>query len=134
MKPKKILGSNEIETILNRLSFQLIEDHNSFEETVLIGIQPRGAYLAKKISKLIHSFDPNNSLELGFLDITFFRDDFRRSEKVLKASSTQLEFSVENKTVVLVDDVNETLSAFSKIRSKLEDGTYRKIAEKVKMA
>ena len=105
MKPKKILGSNEIETILNRLSFQLIEDHNSFEETVLIGIQPRGAYLAKKISKLIHSFDPNNSLKLGFLDITFFRDDFRRSEKVLKASSTQLEFSIENKTVVLVDDV-----------------------------
>ena len=105
MKPKKILGSNEIETILNRLSFQLIEDHNSFEETVLIGIQPRGAYLAKKITKLIHSFDPNNSLKLGFLDITFFRDDFRRSEKVLKASSTQLEFSIENKTVVLVDDV-----------------------------
>jgi pyrimidine operon attenuation protein/uracil phosphoribosyltransferase len=105
MKPKKILGSNEIETILNRLSFQLIEDHNSFEETVLIGIQPRGAYLAKKINKLIHSFDPNNSLKLGFLDITFFRDDFRRSEKVLKASSTQLEFSIENKTVVLVDDV-----------------------------
>ena len=71
MKQKKILGSNEIETILKRLSFQLIEDHNSFEETVLIGIQPRGAYLAKKITKLIHSFDPNNSLKLGFLDITF---------------------------------------------------------------
>ena len=44
-------------------------------------------------------------MKLGFLDITFFRDDFRRSEKVLKASSTQLEFSIESKTVVLVDDV-----------------------------
>ena len=105
MKPKKILGSNEIETILNRLSFQLIEDHDTFEETVLIGIQPRGAYLSKKISKLIDSFDPQNSLKLGFLDITFFRDDFRRTEKVLKASSTSLEFSIENKIVVLVDDV-----------------------------
>ena len=60
-----------------------IRDSNSFEETVLIGIQPRGAYLAKKISKLIHSFDPNNSLKLGFLDITFFRDDFRRSSFVI---------------------------------------------------
>ena len=105
MKPKKILGSKEIETILSRLSFQLIEDHNSFEETVLIGIQPRGAYLSKKISKLIGSFVPQNSLKLGFLDITFFRDDFRRTEKVLKASSTSLEFSIENKIVVLVDDV-----------------------------
>lgn len=105
MKPKKILGSNEIETILNRLSFQLIEDHNSFEETVLIGIQPRGAYLSKKISKLIDRFEPKNSLKIGFLDITFFRDDFRRTEKVLRASSTSLEFSIENKIVVLVDDV-----------------------------
>jgi len=105
MKPKKILGSNEIEIILNRLSYQLIEDFNSFEETVLIGIQPRGANLAIKISGLIDFLNPDNNLKLGFLDITFFRDDFRRSKKVLNASSTQLEFSVENKTVVLVDDV-----------------------------
>ena len=105
MKPKKILGANEISTILNRLSFQLIEDHNSFENTVLVGIQPRGSLLAKRISKLINNYNKSNDLKIGYLDITFFRDDFRRSEKVLKANSTKLDFSIENQTVVLVDDV-----------------------------
>ena len=105
MKPKKILGANEISTILNRLSFQLIEDHNSFENTVLVGIQPRGSLLAKRISRLINNYNKSNNLKIGYLDITFFRDDFRRSEKVLKANSTKLDFSIENQTVILVDDV-----------------------------
>ena len=105
MNPKKILNANEISTILNRLSFQLIEDHNLFNETVLIAIQPRGGLLAKRISNLINKHEKNNNLKLGFLDITFFRDDFRRSEKVLKASVTEIDFIIENKTVVLVDDV-----------------------------
>jgi len=51
MNPKKILNANEISTILNRLSFQLIEDHNTFNDTVIIAIQPRGAILGKRISK-----------------------------------------------------------------------------------
>ena len=105
MKPKKILGANEISTILNRLSFQLIEDHSSFKNTVLVGIQPRGSLLAKRIATLINNYNKTNNLKIGYLDITFFRDDFRRSEKVLKANSTKLDFSIENKTVVLVDDV-----------------------------
>ena len=105
MKPKKILGANEISTILNRLSFQLIEDHSSFKNTVLVGIQPRGSLLAKRIATLINNYNKSNNLKIGYLDITFFRDDFRRSEKVLKANSTKLDFSIENQTVVLVDDV-----------------------------
>ena len=105
MKPKKILGANEISTILNRLSFQLIEDHSSFKNTVLVGIQPRGSLLAKRIATLINNYNTSNNLKIGYLDITFFRDDFRRSEKVLKANSTKLDFSIENQTVVLVDDV-----------------------------
>src|SRR5210317_1137119 len=105
MKTKKILGSNEISTILNRLSFQLIEDHNSFENIVLVGIQPRGSLLAKRLTLLINNHLKSNDLKVGYLDITFFRDDFRRSEKILKANSTSLDFLIENKTVVLVDDV-----------------------------
>ena len=105
MNPKKILNANEISTILHRLSFQLIEDHNLFDDTVIIAIQPRGSLLAKRIIKLINKHEKNNNLKLGFLDITFFRDDFRRTEKVLKASATEIDFTIENKTVVLVDDV-----------------------------
>lgn len=105
MKPKKILGANEISTILNRLSFQLIEDHNSFENTVLVGIQPRGSLLAKRIATLINNYNKSNNLKIGYLDITFFRDDFRRKDTPLIPSVTNLDFSVENKEVVLIDDV-----------------------------
>ena len=103
MSPKKILNARQISTILNRLSFQLIEDHNNFSETVIIAIQPRGVYLAERIIELL----TNDSAEIkfGLLDVTFYRDDFRRSEKVLKANKTKIDFSIENKTVILIDDV-----------------------------
>lgn len=105
MTPKKILNANELSTILHRLCFQLIEDHNDFSETVLVGIQPRGIQLANRLLKLLADNDKNNKIDLGLLDITFFRDDFRRNEKPLKASTTKLDFSIENKTIILIDDV-----------------------------
>ena len=105
MTPKKILNANELSTILHRLCFQLIEDHNDFSETVLVGIQPRGIQLANRLLKLLADNDKNNKIDLGLLDITFFRDDFRRNEKSLKASTTKLDFSIENKTIILIDDV-----------------------------
>jgi len=103
MTPKKILNANEISTILHRLSFQLIEDHHDFADTVIIAIQPRGVLLAERIVNFLtkESF----KVQFGLLDITFYRDDFRRNEKVLKANKTILDFSIENKTVVLIDDV-----------------------------
>jgi pyrimidine operon attenuation protein/uracil phosphoribosyltransferase len=96
MSPKKILNAKQISTILHRLSFQLIEDHNNFSDTVIIAIQPRIMELLIKDC---------NEMKLGLLDVTFYRDDFRRSEKVLKANKTKINFSIENKTVILIDDV-----------------------------
>jgi pyrimidine operon attenuation protein/uracil phosphoribosyltransferase len=103
MPPKKILNAKEITTILNRLSFQLIEDHNDFSNTVLIAIQPRGVLLANRLVEML--IKESDNIKLGLLDITFYRDDFRRSKKVLNANETKLDFSIENKTVVLIDDV-----------------------------
>jgi pyrimidine operon attenuation protein/uracil phosphoribosyltransferase len=103
MPSKKILNAKEISTILNRLSLQLIEDHNDFSNTVLIAIQPRGVLLANRLVEIL--IKESDNIKLGLLDITFYRDDFRRSEKVLKANQTKLDFSIENKTVVLIDDV-----------------------------
>ena len=103
MPPKKILNAKQISTIISRLSFQLIEDHNDFNQTALIAIQPRGVLFAKRILKMLNK--KSIDVDLGILDITFFRDDFRRNQRSLKASSTDLNFSIENKTIVLIDDV-----------------------------
>ena len=105
MSKKTLLNSKEIEIILHRLACQLIENHNNFENTVLIGLQPRGIYLAKRLIDILKEEYSINNLELGKLDITFYRDDFRRRDAPLTANSTDINFIVEDKNVVFIDDV-----------------------------
>ena len=100
-----LLNSKDIEIILHRLACQLIENHNDFQETVLIGLQPRGSYLAKRLTKLLQKDYNIKNLESGLLDITFFRDDFRRRDEPLAATSTEINFLIEDKKVVIIDDV-----------------------------
>jgi pyrimidine operon attenuation protein/uracil phosphoribosyltransferase len=89
---------------LNRLCYELIESHNDFSETVLVGLQPRGVQVVARLKKQLENI-LTKEVQCGNLDITFFRDDFRRREKPLIPSITNLDFSIENKKVVLVDDV-----------------------------
>lgn len=105
MSSKVLLNSKEIEIILHRLACQLIENHNDFSNTVLIGLQPRGIYLAKRLKNLLTTHYHIKDLKLGLLDITFYRDDFRRRDAPLDANSTEIDFLIENKNVVLIDDV-----------------------------
>jgi pyrimidine operon attenuation protein/uracil phosphoribosyltransferase len=87
------------------LCHQLVENHNDFSNTVLIGLQPRGIYLCQRIKESLESNFPDYNLEVGNLDITFYRDDFRRRENPLVANSTSLSVSLEGKKIVLIDDV-----------------------------
>nr|WP_294776439.1 bifunctional pyr operon transcriptional regulator/uracil phosphoribosyltransferase PyrR [uncultured Flavobacterium sp.] len=105
MSQKVLLTSKEVNIILHRLACQLIENHLDFSNTVLIGIQPRGTYLANRVKALLENDYQIKDVKLGFLDITFFRDDFRRGEKQLEANKTQIDFLVEDKKVVFIDDV-----------------------------
>jgi pyrimidine operon attenuation protein/uracil phosphoribosyltransferase len=105
MSQKILLNSKEIGIILHRLACQLIENHLDFSNTVLIGIQPRGIYLAERLKSILCDEYEVGDIDLGYLDITFYRDDFRRSEKILEANSTKINFEVENKKVVFIDDV-----------------------------
>jgi pyrimidine operon attenuation protein/uracil phosphoribosyltransferase len=105
MSQKVLLTSKEVNIILHRLACQLIEKHLDFSNTVLIGIQPRGIYLANRIKALLENEYHIKDVKLGFLDITFFRDDFRRGEKQLDANKTQIDFLVEDQKVVFIDDV-----------------------------
>ena len=105
MSQKVLLTSLEVNIILHRLACQLIEKHLDFSNTVLIGIQPRGSYLAERLKDLLEKEYQVPSIALGYLDITFFRDDFRRTEKPVEANKTKIDFLVEDKKVVFIDDV-----------------------------
>ncbi|RKE94712.1 bifunctional pyr operon transcriptional regulator/uracil phosphoribosyltransferase PyrR [Ichthyenterobacterium magnum] len=105
MSQKVLLNAKEVNIILHRLACQLIENHNKFSDTVLIGIQPRGKYLANRLAKILENDYKIKDIKLGHLDITFFRDDFRRGEKTLEANTTEINFLVENKSIVFIDDV-----------------------------
>lgn len=105
MSQKVLLSSKEVSIILHRLACQLIEKHLDFSDTILIGIQPRGTYLAQRLKTILEKEYYIKDIVLGFLDITFFRDDFRRTDKTLEASKTSINFLVDGKKVIFIDDV-----------------------------
>ncbi|MBY0244427.1 MAG: bifunctional pyr operon transcriptional regulator/uracil phosphoribosyltransferase PyrR [Sphingobacteriaceae bacterium] len=105
MQKKIILNGLKFTITIKRLCFQLIENHNDFSDTVLIGIQPRGSFFADRVHEELSVILNNQKLKKGNLDITFFRDDFRRKDGLLQASSNSIDFTIEGKNVVLIDDV-----------------------------
>ncbi|WP_010522526.1 bifunctional pyr operon transcriptional regulator/uracil phosphoribosyltransferase PyrR [Aquimarina agarivorans] len=105
MSQKVLLTGKEVNIILHRLACQLIENHTHFNDTVLIGLQPRGSFVAERLKQILIEEYGIKNLKLGLLDITFFRDDFRRSTQPLEANKTTIDFVVENKRVVFIDDV-----------------------------
>lgn len=105
MAKKTLLNEKEIHIILHRLACQLIENHEDFSNTILIGMQPRGIYLADRLVKILKEEYKIKNIQSGKLDITFYRDDFRRREEPLQASKTEINFVVDGKNVVFIDDV-----------------------------
>ncbi len=104
MQKRLILNSELLSITVDRLCQQLIENHSDFSDTVILGLQPRGVHFSdllvdhlKKLTKIDISY--------GHLDTTFYRDDFRRREKPVKANATKIDFIIEEKQVILVDDV-----------------------------
>lgn len=105
MSQKVLLTAQEVTIILHRLACQLIEKHSDFSDTILVGIQPRGVFLAERLKQILEQEYNTPATVLGYLDITFFRDDFRRTDKPLEANKTKINFIVENKKVIFIDDV-----------------------------
>lgn len=104
MLKKLILDSDLLRVTIDRLCQELIENHADFSQTVILGLQPRGIFLAERIhEKLVKTC--GKEIPLGYLDATFHRDDFRRREEPPKASETRVPFLIEGKNVVLIDDV-----------------------------
>ena len=104
MEKQVILNAKHLELTLKRLCHELIETHNDFSETVIIGLQPRGIHVVQRVKEQLENILAKE-ITCGSLDITFYRDDFRRRETPLIPSVTNIDFSIENKNIVLVDDV-----------------------------
>ena len=101
MKP--ILTQKQIELTVKRLAHQLLENHIQLENTVLIGIQPRGIFLSDRIVNELKQLIPAEKIAYGKLDITFYRDDVRHELKL--ANSTHIPFSTAGKDIIIIDDV-----------------------------
>lgn len=104
MQKRLIIDHQQLDLILKRLCQQLIENHGSFDNSVILGLQPRGVFFADRIVKQL-SKQLGKEVSLGYLDSTFHRDDFRRRDLPIQANTTNVPFLVENKNVILVDDV-----------------------------
>lgn len=105
MRPSVLIDNVQFQLIINRLTHQIVENHRQFQDTVIIGLQPRGVNLVNRIQRQLSAVFPDVKLSVGALDVTFFRDDFRRREHPLQANSTAIDFIIEDKNVILVDDV-----------------------------
>ncbi|WP_420388418.1 bifunctional pyr operon transcriptional regulator/uracil phosphoribosyltransferase PyrR [Roseivirga sp.] len=104
MQKRLLLGHPQLAITIGRLCQQLIENHQNFENTVLLGLQPRGIFLAERIKERLTEFT-NSKIQLGYLDATFYRDDFRRRDTPVRANETKIDFLIEGKKVILIDDV-----------------------------
>ncbi len=105
LEEREILNQEAIIITIERLCHQLIEVHNTFDNVVLIGIQPRGTDLNNRILKKLKLILPSCNIKSGNVDISFYRDDLMRREEPILPQVMDIDISLEGKTIVLIDDV-----------------------------
>jgi len=98
-----LLSSTQLQNAINDLAAQLNKAHEDLNDVVFVGIQQGGVVLADHITAAIQELNPSGKVQNGQLDITFYRDDIRK--EILAPDRMNLPFAIENKTVVLIDDV-----------------------------
>jgi pyrimidine operon attenuation protein/uracil phosphoribosyltransferase len=100
---KIILNNEQIKLTVKRMAHQLLENHNGFSDSVIVGLQPRGVFFSNAIVKELQQILPGHLIPYGKLDITFYRDDVRK--ELHQANKTEMNFSLDGKKLILVDDV-----------------------------
>jgi pyrimidine operon attenuation protein/uracil phosphoribosyltransferase len=98
-----LISEQQLPSIIKRLAHQILETYPGLDNTVIVGLQPRGVFLSDKIVAALKQEIAADLVQYGKLDITFFRDDIRRELHL--GAETHLTFSIEGKTVILIDDV-----------------------------
>jgi len=105
IEERQLLSQDDIAITIQRLCQQLIESHNNFDNTIIVGVQPRGSLLSKRIINKLQPQLRDIKIESGNIDISFYRDDLRRRETPIVPEVMDMNVTVEGKDVVLVDDV-----------------------------
>lgn len=98
-----ILNRKQLQITVERLAYQIAENYFDKKELAIIGVQPRGVFLADKLVPVVKRLLSDIRINYGKLDITFYRDDIRK--ELHNPNKTDILFSLEDKNVVLVDDV-----------------------------
>lgn len=104
MDKRLILDTPQLLHTVDRLCYEIFENYPHTENLVLIGIQPRGIHLAESMRRILETLI-GKPVAHGTLDITFYRDDFKTKSKPIQANATSLDFLLENKQIILIDDV-----------------------------
>ncbi len=99
-----ILDSSDIERRLTRMTYEILERHKKLDNLALIGIQTRGIYLAKRIQSIILKIE-GTKIPTADIDITLYRDDWTRISHHPIVQATDIYFSVNDKEIILIDDV-----------------------------
>ena len=117
IEQRQLLSQDDIGITIERLCQQLIESHDNFDNTIIIGVQPRGTLLSKRIIDKLQPQLKDVDLKSGNIDISFYRDDLRRREQPIVPEIMDMNLTIEGKDVVLIDDV---LYTGRSIRSALD--------------
>jgi len=104
MPIKQVFTKEEIERAITRISHEIIENNKGVKDLAIVGIRTRGYLLAERIAGLINTLY-GTKLEVGALDITFYRDDLSLVAEQPVIHNTEIEFDIEGKNIILVDDV-----------------------------
>ena len=104
MEKAKIMDESSIMRAITRIAHEIIEKNKGIENLALIGIQRRGVPLAQRIAKKIAEVE-GKEVPVGILDITFYRDDLSLMAEHPVLNGTEIDFVVNDKLIVLVDDV-----------------------------
>ncbi len=118
---RQILSPQRFKITLLRLAHEIIENHRVEDPLYIIGIQERGVVLAERLIALIQSKNIPSPIHFGKLDITFYRDDYRLRETPLRATATEIDFDIEGKKIILMDDVLYTGRTIQAAMSALQD-------------
>jgi pyrimidine operon attenuation protein/uracil phosphoribosyltransferase len=100
----KLITRDDLRRIITRLAHEILEKNHGIKDLVIIGLRTRGAFVAERISKKIEEIE-GHAVPTGFLDVTLYRDDFRKRLKHPEVQVTNIPFQIDEKNVTLVDDV-----------------------------